>query len=67
MTNSKFKDIKTNIKTLYKIYQPYSDMFIGVEINGVEYFKSKKRDGLTTKQLEFFEFLPDYNGKEISL
>jgi hypothetical protein len=67
MTNAKFKQLKTNIKTFTKIHQPISGKLVGVEINGTEYFQSKKRGNLSTKQLEFFEFLPDYNGKEITL
>jgi len=67
MNNKKFKEIKTGVKSLEKIYLGFKDKVVAVEINGSRYSILKQEGGLTAKQLEFFEFMPDYNGEPINI
>ena len=64
MTNKKFKEIKTNIKSFEKVINFVSGNLVAIIINGVTYSKSKKEGALTIKQLEEFTFLSDFESKD---
>ena len=60
MTNKDFKEIRTRVLTLEKVHQPTSGKIVGILLNGILYSQGRKSDKLTRKQLEYFEFLNDF-------
>ena len=67
MTNLEFKKIRTGIVSMQKSYLGLTDKVIGVRINGTFYNRAKMNGKLSLKQLQFFEYLPDYEGEPINL
>ena len=60
MTNKKFKEIKTNMISFEKVFQPTSGKIVGIIINDIRYHQGRTADKLTRNQLEYFEFLDDF-------
>ena len=60
MTNKYFKEIRTGVYTLEKVYQPASGKIVGILLNDILWSQGRRADKLTRKQLEYFEFLNDF-------
>jgi len=61
MTLQKFKELKTNIKTLEKFHNPTSGKLVFVTINEVKYRQTRKGTDLSRNQLKYFEYIDDFD------
>jgi len=60
MTNQLFKQIRTNVICFEKVHQPISGKIVGIILDDIKYCQGKSACKLTRKQLEYFEYLNDF-------
>ena len=61
MTNARFKEIRTNVKSFRRNFNFISDRLISIELNEVVYSMHKSEGKLTSDQLKYFEFISDFD------
>jgi len=61
MTLQNFKELKTNVKSLEKVHNPSSGKLVYVILNNIKYRQTRKGNDLTRKQLEYFEYMNDFD------